>query len=111
MSFFCKDKEDDISIGVKSTALLFKDKSVPWLGLFSSVMVANLITAGYMADQTWPYFAAVSGVSAQLAWQVQPLQAFSIKHFEILANFFANDIRSFCKFIRKCIILSSGRIS
>ena len=65
-----KDKEDDISIGVKSTALLFQDKTVPWLALFSSIMVANLTAAGYMADQTWPYFAAVTGVSAQLIWQV-----------------------------------------
>ena len=60
-------------IGVKSTALLFQNKTAPWLGLFSTVMVANLITAGYMADQTWPYFVAVTGVSAHLLWQVHTL--------------------------------------
>ena len=55
---------------MKSTALLFQEKTVPWLALFSSIMVANLTAAGYMADQTWPYYTAVAGVSAQLIWQV-----------------------------------------
>ena len=33
-------------------------------------MVTNLTAAGFMANQTWPYFAAVAGVSAHLLWQV-----------------------------------------
>lgn len=70
ISIFTKDKADDILIGVKSTALLFQDRTVPWLGLFSTFMVTNLLATGIMADQTWPYFAAVAGVSAHLLWQV-----------------------------------------
>ena len=56
---------------MKSTALLFQDKTVRWLGLFSAIMVSNLAVVGYMADQTWPYFASVAGVSAHLVWQVR----------------------------------------
>ena len=69
-TLFVQDKADDILIGVKSTALLFKDKTVPWLGLVSTSMVFMLLTSGYMADQTWPYYAAVGGVAGHLAWQV-----------------------------------------
>lgn len=65
-----QDKADDILIGVKSTALLFRDKTVPWLGLFSTSMVTFLLTSGYMADQTWPFYAAVGGIAGHLAWQV-----------------------------------------
>eukprot|EP00795_Rhopilema_esculentum_P001576 gene1576-16028_t len=64
-----QDKEDDISIGVKSTALLFQEKTVYWLGAFSLSMLSCLTLSGYMADQTWPYYLSLAGVSGHLAWQ------------------------------------------
>jgi len=74
-----QDKEDDALIGVKSTALLFKDKTVPWLGFFSAIMVTNLTVAGFMADQAWPYFAGVASVSAHLLWQVTTVDLDNMK--------------------------------
>ncbi|XP_020911755.1 4-hydroxybenzoate polyprenyltransferase, mitochondrial-like [Exaiptasia diaphana] len=65
-----QDKEDDIQIGVKSTALLFGDNTKPWLSLFSVAMVTNLVLAGLAADQTWPFYVGMGLTATHLAWQV-----------------------------------------
>jgi len=41
------DKTDDVKIGVKSTALYFDQKTREWLYLFSSLLLSQLIIAGY----------------------------------------------------------------
>ncbi|CAD5116132.1 DgyrCDS5056 [Dimorphilus gyrociliatus] len=65
-----QDKEDDALIGVKSTALLFGDKSKIWLTGFAGVMISGLVATGVVCNQTWPYFAGVCAVGAHLAWQI-----------------------------------------
>ncbi|KAK5969713.1 hypothetical protein GCK32_005406 [Trichostrongylus colubriformis] len=65
-----QDKADDIMIGVKSTALRFGDKTKTWLCGFGTAAVAGLGLTGYIAEQTWPYYLALFGTAAQLAWQV-----------------------------------------
>ena len=73
-----QDKKDDIMIGVKSTALLFEEKTTRWLNLFSVPMVTMLVTSGYFSDQTLPYYLATGGVAAHLVWQVN-LEYFTSK--------------------------------
>eukprot|EP00794_Sanderia_malayensis_P018751 gene18753-20642_t len=68
-----QDKADDASIGVKSTALLFNEKTTPFLSMFSAGMVSLLTLSGYMADQTFPYYLALGGVAAHLGWQIKYL--------------------------------------
>ena len=53
---FTQDKDDDVLIGVKSTALLFGDQTKPWLTGFSVVMLSSLVLAGMNSDQAWPYY-------------------------------------------------------
>uniref|UniRef100_A0AC35TZP2 4-hydroxybenzoate polyprenyltransferase, mitochondrial n=1 Tax=Rhabditophanes sp. KR3021 TaxID=114890 RepID=A0AC35TZP2_9BILA len=65
-----QDKDDDILIGVKSTALKFGEQTKQWLTGFSLLTVSGLTTAGIMANQTWPYYLAVAGTASHLAWQV-----------------------------------------
>jgi len=65
-----QDKSDDVLIGVKSTALRFGDRSKLWLTGFSTIMISSLGIVGVMAEQTWPYYLALGGTAAQLAWQV-----------------------------------------
>ena len=65
-----KDKTDDVLLGVKSTALLFGNKTKPWITGFSAMMIGNLILAGVNCSQTWPYYAGLACASAHLAWQV-----------------------------------------
>ena len=65
-----QDKADDRSIGVRSTALLFGDKTVPILSAFSVATMLGLTTAGYHAGVEWPFYVGMSLASAQLGWQV-----------------------------------------
>ena len=66
----CQDKEDDILIGVKSSALRLGDQTKPWLAGFSAVMTSSLLATGYMCEQTLPYYVGVGVVAAHLAYQV-----------------------------------------
>ncbi|XP_022800728.1 4-hydroxybenzoate polyprenyltransferase, mitochondrial-like isoform X2 [Stylophora pistillata] len=68
-----QDKDDDVLIGVKSTALLFGDQTKPWLTRFSVVMLSSLVLAGMNSDQTWPYYLGLGSVASHLAWQMQKL--------------------------------------
>ncbi|KAK6742583.1 hypothetical protein RB195_010065 [Necator americanus] len=65
-----QDKADDIMIGVKSTALRFGENTKLWLGGFGCAAIAGLGLAGYLAEQTWPYYVALAATSAHLGWQV-----------------------------------------
>uniref|UniRef100_A0AC34GMQ0 Para-hydroxybenzoate--polyprenyltransferase n=1 Tax=Panagrolaimus sp. ES5 TaxID=591445 RepID=A0AC34GMQ0_9BILA len=75
-----QDKEDDIKIGVKSTALRFGDQTKPWLTAFSVGMISNLTIAGIVTNQTWPFFLAVAATSCHLGWQIATLQINSRKN-------------------------------
>lgn len=65
-----QDKDDDIQIGVKSTALRFGDNTKIWLSGFTAAMLAGLTTAGLACDQTLPYYASVGIVGGHLIQQV-----------------------------------------
>jgi 4-hydroxybenzoate polyprenyltransferase len=44
---FHQDKKDDAAVGVKSTALLFGEKTKPILAIFSAATVGLLLFVGY----------------------------------------------------------------
>ena len=45
-----QDREDDIVVGVKSTAVLFGDNTKPWLAGFATLMGGGLAAVGYNGD-------------------------------------------------------------
>ncbi|KAI7812807.1 4-hydroxybenzoate polyprenyltransferase, mitochondrial [Triplophysa rosa] len=65
-----QDKEDDLKVGVKSTALRFGQHTKQWLGGFSVAMLSGLVLAGVNADQTLPYYCTLSAVAVHLAHQI-----------------------------------------
>lgn len=65
-----QDKEDDILVGVKSTALKLGAATRPWLAGFYAAAVALFAGAGIADGAGWPYYAALALGAAQLAWQV-----------------------------------------
>ncbi len=65
-----QDKEDDALVGIKSTALLFGDRTRPWLAGFYTATVVLLALAGALAGLAWPYLVGLALGAAQLAWQV-----------------------------------------
>ncbi|UJR15819.1 hypothetical protein I4U23_002748 [Adineta vaga] len=66
-----QDKQDDLLIGVKSTALLFDKDSKLWLRAFSVGMLTHLITVGLGVNQTWPYYIGLVGVGYHLYRQIE----------------------------------------
>jgi len=60
------DREDDLKIGIKSTAILFGHWDRLIIGLLQLAMLSMLIGVGLMAGRGWLYFAGV-GVAAALA--------------------------------------------
>ncbi|XP_052166006.1 4-hydroxybenzoate polyprenyltransferase, mitochondrial-like [Oryza glaberrima] len=49
-----QDKEDNLKVGVKSTALRFGDSTKPWISGFGAACIANLALSGYNAEIAWP---------------------------------------------------------
>lgn len=68
-----QDKSDDLTAGLKSTAILFGDKTKSWLALFSTGMISSLLVAGITTNQLWPYYAAVGISAAHLTTQIRTL--------------------------------------
>ncbi|BBN06972.1 4-hydroxybenzoate polyprenyltransferase [Marchantia polymorpha subsp. ruderalis] len=72
-----QDKEDDLKVGVLSTALRFGDSTKTWLAGFSAVCVSGLALAGFNADLGWPFYAGVIASAGHLAWQVSSVDIHS----------------------------------
>lgn len=64
-----QDKQDDVLIGLKSTAIKFGDKTQHWLSGFSFGMIANLTLVGLNTGQLWPFYTALIASSMHLGWQ------------------------------------------
>ena len=68
-----QDREDDLLIGIKSTALLFAQNTRPMLAIFYAGAVALIGTAGVMAGGGWVFLIGLAAFAAHLAWQVARL--------------------------------------
>jgi 4-hydroxybenzoate polyprenyltransferase len=65
-----QDKDDDILIGVKSTALLFGEKTRPWLLLFFGLSMLCLGLALFLANSGAIAWVGLAGAGAHAVWQV-----------------------------------------
>ena len=63
------DRDDDISIGLKSTAILFGSFDLTILRLLKLLMIALLVWLGLWLQLSWPWFAGVAVASVLFAWQ------------------------------------------
>jgi 4-hydroxybenzoate polyprenyltransferase len=64
-----QDKEDDMVVGVKSSALALGGATVAWLWLFYGAALALLGGAGWLAGLDWPFYLLLGAGAVQLAWQ------------------------------------------
>ncbi|TDJ61385.1 MAG: 4-hydroxybenzoate octaprenyltransferase [Proteobacteria bacterium] len=53
------DREDDLKLGLKSTAILFDDADRAFLGVFQIIMLCGLALIGREARLGWPYVVAL----------------------------------------------------
>src|SRR4029079_3401851 len=65
-----QDREDDALIGIKSTALLFGERTKPILASFSGLAVALIGAAGYGAGAGLIFALGLLAFAGHLAWQV-----------------------------------------
>jgi 4-hydroxybenzoate polyprenyltransferase len=68
-----QDREDDLLIGVKSTALLFSARTRPMLAAFYGAAVLLIGAAGLMAGGSLIFLLGMIAFAAHLAWQVARL--------------------------------------
>lgn len=68
-----QDKEDDLLLGLKSTALRFGEATANWVGgLYAGALVLWTI-AGFLAGAHLVFFCTIAFVALQMAWQVTTL--------------------------------------
>ncbi len=80
-----QDKEDDVRIGVKSSALALGAATRPWLFAFYAVALALFLAAGMLAGTGWIYAAGVAVAALLLLHQVATVDiddpADCLRHF------------------------------
>ncbi len=96
-----QDKEDDLVVGVKSSALKLRDKTRPWLFVFYTATVILIAETGYLAGLSWPFYVALVLSALQLFWQARGVDIHDPA--DCLAKFKSN--RIFCWIVLAGIVL------
>jgi 4-hydroxybenzoate polyprenyltransferase len=68
-----QDREDDALVGIKSTALLFGERTKPVLAAFYTFAVALLALAGWTAGAGLVFSLGLLAFAAHLSWQIRRL--------------------------------------
>jgi 4-hydroxybenzoate polyprenyltransferase len=69
-----QDAEDDALIGVKSTALLFGERTRSALAIFYGLAVVLVGIALQLAGARWPAWIGLAAFAAHLAWQIARIE-------------------------------------
>ncbi|XP_068645653.1 4-hydroxybenzoate polyprenyltransferase, mitochondrial-like isoform X1 [Aristolochia californica] len=65
-----QDKEDDLRVGIKSTALRFGNHTKHWITGFGIGCISSLGLSGYNAELEWPYYVFLTAAATHLGWQI-----------------------------------------
>jgi 4-hydroxybenzoate polyprenyltransferase len=65
-----QDREDDALVGLKSTALLFGERTKPMLAAFFAAAVVLIGIAGFGVGASIPFALGLAAFAVHLAWQV-----------------------------------------
>ncbi len=68
-----QDREDDLMLGLRSTAIRFGENTMTWVGSFYAAAIVLWLLAGFLAGTHLIFFMAVVLASLQMAWQVTTL--------------------------------------
>jgi 4-hydroxybenzoate polyprenyltransferase len=79
-----QDRDDDSLIGIKSTALLFGERTRPMLASFYAVAVVLIGISGWMSGGGLIFTLGLIAFAAHLAWQVMRLDINDPKHCLVL---------------------------
>ena len=79
-----QDRDDDLLIGIKSTALLFGDRTPTMLATFYAGAIVLIASAGFMAGGGIIFTIGIVAFAAHLAWQVSQLDINDPAHCLVL---------------------------
>jgi 4-hydroxybenzoate polyprenyltransferase len=79
-----QDRDDDLLIGIKSTALLFGDRTATMLATFYAGAIVLIAAAGFMASGGIVFTIGIVAFAAHLAWQVTRLDIDDPAHCLVL---------------------------
>ena len=74
------DRDDDIKIGLKSTAILFDDADREFVGAFQILMIFSLAIIGRQAELGWPYTIALITCAGLALYQQKMIHRRNPKH-------------------------------
>jgi 4-hydroxybenzoate polyprenyltransferase len=63
------DRDDDVKLGVQSTAIAFGDMDLMIIGVMQAMILGGLLLAGRALQLEWPFYAALAAGAALFAWQ------------------------------------------
>jgi len=85
-----QDREDDVRVGVKSTAVFFGDKVFGFLVVNAIIFMLGMLYLGISNGQRMPYyFISIGGGTLQLSWQLVSLDIKDSKN--CLRRFLSNN--------------------
>ena len=64
------DRDDDLRVGAKSTAILFGDADLPILGVLMATFLLTMALVAQRGHLHWPYFVAIAITAGLFAWQL-----------------------------------------
>ena len=65
-----QDKEDDVLVGIKSTALKLGAATPKWLVIFYGVSIALMALSGWLAGLNWTFYPALLPAAVHAIWLV-----------------------------------------
>jgi len=63
------DRDEDIRVGAKSTAILFGDADRVIIGILMATFLLAMLLAGSRTTLHWPYFVALAAAAGLFGWQ------------------------------------------
>ncbi|MEO5340613.1 MAG: 4-hydroxybenzoate octaprenyltransferase [Magnetococcus sp. MYC-9] len=82
------DREDDLRIGVKSTAILFGQWAIPIVALLYGVTLVLLAVGGYGVNLGIPFYTVLLVAAGQMTWQIRLIH--SHQNDDFLKAFLSN---------------------
>lgn len=84
-----QDKDDDMMVGLKSTAILFGNRTKAWLVVLYGLFAACLMVSGFLAGLNFTFVILMIPVGLHLVWQIYKLD---IKDGDICHKIFLSNI-------------------
>ena len=84
------DKEDDLKIGIKTSAVTFGDRDIEAVMLCHFWFTALMVVLGYKIQASWPYWAALPFV---VWWQIGQCRAIKTRNRQVCFSTFLENNR------------------